>query len=245
MEDRTLALWPVVAAIAGAWILAGAAQATGYAVAVHHDTLLAGGLSAAAIAFFLAVWQVHFAAVMLPSSLPMIARFGQVVAARPRAHLLRGAFLAGYGAVWTCFAVLALAADSFVHRVVDVWPWLEHPDLVLATLLVGAGLFQFSGLKRRCLHVCRRPETFLRLHYHRGSPAALTLGARHGLFCLGCCWALMVVMVAVGVANLMWMAPLALVMVVEKTAKQGERLVVPVGCALIAAAFVSALASMT
>lgn len=224
----------LVGVVAGAWALALGVQASGHAGGLHHDALVSGGFSVGAVAAFVAVWQVHVAAVMLPSSLPLMSRFGVVVARRPRPERLRAAFLIGYAGIWTAFAVAALAVDGVVHRVVAAWTWLDRrPGLVVSAVLVGAGLYQFSGLKARCLHACRRPDTFLRLHYRRGAAAALGLGARHGLFCLGCCWALMVVMVAVGVADLRWMAPLALVMAVEKTARSGTRLTTPVGAGLV------------
>ncbi|HZK52255.1 MAG TPA: DUF2182 domain-containing protein, partial [Actinomycetota bacterium] len=88
--------------------------------------------------------------------------------------------------------------------------------------LALAGLFQFSNLKDRCLRECRHPGPFLLRHYRRGPGAAVELGLRHGLFCLGCCWALMLLMFAVGVANLTWMAVLTALMVYEKTGRLGE-----------------------
>lgn len=231
-----------LAVVVTAWLTAVGAQLTGIAEGLHHDQLLAGGASLAALVAFVAVWQLHLAAVMLPSSLPMVSRFGVVVAARPRPELLRGAFVAGYFGVWTYFAVAALALDGGVHRLVDAWPWLEaRPRAVLASVLVGAGAYQFSAFKARCLHACRRSDTFLRLHYRRGVAAAFSLGIRHAKFCVGCCWALMLVMLAVGVANALWMAPLALVMMIEKTAPWGERLVAPAGVALVGVGLAAAV----
>jgi predicted metal-binding membrane protein len=111
---------------------------------------------------------------------------------------------------------------------------------------VLAGAFQFSKLKDRCLDHCRHPALFLLRHYRRGVGAGFRLGAFHGLFCLGCCWALMLVMFAVGIANLAWMAPLALLMLYEKAGRHGRRVVRPVGVLLIGLgiAFFSGLASL-
>jgi predicted metal-binding membrane protein len=226
---------PAIVVVAAAWAAAVGADVTGLADGVHHDRLFAGGLSIAAVGAFVLVWQLHLAAVMLPTSLAMISRFGVVVASRPRPTPLQGAFLSGYVAVWTYFALVALTLDAVVHRVVGAWTWLDaRPGLVLGGVLFGAGLYQFSGLKARCLHACRRPDTFLRLHYRRGLGAAVALGVRHGVFCVGCCWALMLVMFAVGLANIVWMAPLALLMLVEKSTRWGEQVVAPAGGALTA-----------
>ena len=97
-----------------------------------------------------------------------------------------------------------------------------------------AGAFQFSDLKKKCLSECRNPGAFLLKHYRRGIGEAFRMGRGHGFFCLGCCWALMLVGFAVGVANLAWMAVLTLLMLFEKTGKGGERGVAPIGFGLIA-----------
>jgi predicted metal-binding membrane protein len=105
-------------------------------------------------------------------------------------------------------------------------------------VLALAGAFQFSSLKDRCLDVCRHPGAFLLRHYERGTGGAFRLGSRHGLFCLGCCWALMLLMFSVGVANLWWMAVLALVMLHERTSAAGRRAVPVTGVALLGIAAV-------
>jgi predicted metal-binding membrane protein len=96
-----------------------------------------------------------------------------------------------------------------------------------------AGAFQFSRLKNACLTACRSPESFLWQHYRRGARGGFALGARHGLSCVGCCWALMLVMFATGVGGLAWMLALTAIMVAEKTTRVGARLVVPVGIAFL------------
>jgi predicted metal-binding membrane protein len=122
-----------------------------------------------------------------------------------------------YGVIWTAFGVLAFAGDAVVHQIEHDWAWLhERPHVIAGATLLLAGAFQFSDLKDRCLRQCRHPALFLQHHYQRGVGAAFALGRRHGLFCVGCCWALMLVMFAVGIANLAWMAPFALIMLYEK-----------------------------
>jgi hypothetical protein len=146
-----------------------------------------------------------------------------------------GRFLAGYAAVWTAFGAVAFLGDIGLHELVHRWPWLEaHPQVIAGSVLMLAGEFQFSKLKDRCLSECRHPASFLLQHYGRGVGAAFRLGRAHGLFCLGCCWALMLVGFAAGVANLWWMAVLTAVMVFEKSGRGGDRGVVPIGIALIA-----------
>ena len=147
---------------------------------------------------------------------------------------MRGAFLAGYAAVWTGFGAVALLGDSALHHTVDAFPWLaERPWVVAGSVLALAGAFQFSDLKEQCLSKCRQPGPYLFAHYRRGPEAGFRLGFGHGLFCLGCCWALMLVMFAAGVAVLWWMAALTAVMVYEKTGRHGRALTPVVGIVLL------------
>jgi hypothetical protein len=135
-----------------------------------------------------------------------------------------------------------LLADLAVHATVEGWAWLAvHDGLVLAGALALAGGVQFTALKQRCLTLCRDPRAMLFRHYRRGAPAAWALGARHGLSCLGCCWAMMLVMFATGVGSLWWMAGLAAVTVAEKTTRWGPKIVGPVGIVLLLAAAVLAV----
>jgi predicted metal-binding membrane protein len=144
------------------------------------------------------------------------------------------AFLAGYAVVWSAFGALAFSGDVVVHDVVDSTPWLAaRPWLIAGGVLALAGAFQFSSLKDACLRQCRHPGAYLMRHYERGLGGAFRLGRGHGLFCLGCCWALMLVMFAAGVANLWWMAALTAVMVYEKTGTGGRRAVPVAGLILL------------
>jgi len=226
---------PVVAAILGGWAFVVAAELWGAGHALHHDTLIESGLPRwAALALFLAAWQAMIAAMMLPSSLPLIALFSRAAANQPHPRRAFAAFIGGYAAVWSLFGAVAFIGDIGVHQAADAWLWLrERPWLISGSTLLLAGAFQFSSLKDRCLRECRRPEAFLVGRYARGLPAAFRTGWEHGLFCLGCCWALMLLMFATGVANLAWMGALTLVMVIEKTARAGERAVRVIGVVLL------------
>ncbi len=226
----------VLGAIAGAWALALGLSVSGASGALHHHELVEGGPPLwVALGLFAVAWQVHVAAMMLPSSLPLVAMFHQASAAQPSPERARLAFHAGYAAVWTVFGILALAADALVHRTVESWGWLAaRPWLVGGSVLLVAGALQFSRLKDACLRECRHPSGFLVRHYRHGPGAAFELGARHGAFCVGCCAGLMVVMVAVGIADIAWMAPFAALMYLEKATAWGHRVVAPVGLSLLA-----------
>jgi predicted metal-binding membrane protein len=228
----------IVGAIAIAWTLAVAAEISGRGSELHHDALIEGRLPyALALVLFLVAWQAMVAAMMVPSSLPLVRLFANAAAAQPRPRAAMAAFLGGYALVWTAFGWVAFVGDTMVHATVDRTPWLQqHEWLIAGGTLALAGAFQFSALKDRCLQVCRHPGAFLLRHYERGLPAAFTIGRRHGLFCLGCCWALMLLMFAAGVANLWWMAGLTALMVYEKTGTRVQRAVPMAGIALLACA---------
>ncbi len=229
----------IAGASAAAWVAVLAATVLGADSVASHDALLGGGRvpSAVAVLAFLASWQLMTAAMMMPTSAPMIGLFARASRGQEHPALARTAFLGAYFAVWSGFAVAALAGDAGVHALVDRWTWLaERPTLISGSVLALGGAFQFSSLKRRCLDACRSPLQFLWLHYRRGVGSAWRLGLHHGLFCLGCCWALMLVLFAVGVGSIVWMTVLGAVMLVEKTVRGGERIAPVVGAVLLALA---------
>jgi predicted metal-binding membrane protein len=228
----------VLAAIAAGWALAIGAQAAGAAALLHHDALIGSDTAAPlAVALFLLAWQVMIAAMMLPSSLPLIRLFGAATSRVPQPRAAMAGLVAGYALVWSAFGALAFGFDALVHAGIDASPWLsDHDWLIGASLLALAGAFQFTPLKDACLRACRHPAMFLNRFYRRGTGEAVKLGARHGLFCVGCCWALMLIMFAAGVASLLWMALLTALMVHEKTSPAGDRTVPVTGITLLAGA---------
>jgi predicted metal-binding membrane protein len=238
MQSARAASLPIAipAAIAAAWCIAIAAQATGSAVFLHHDALIERGPAPAiALVLFVAAWLVMIAAMMLPSSLPFMRMFAQASANQPRSALILAAFLSGYVIVWVAFGVVAFAGDVVLHRLVDSVAWLSaRPWLVSGGVLAVAGAFQFTRLKDACLRACRLPSNFLVRYYRRGARAAFGMGYRHGAFCVGCCWALMLVSFAAGFANLWWMAALTALMVFEKVAYRGRAAVPIAGAVLLA-----------
>jgi predicted metal-binding membrane protein len=226
---------PVWVGIAAAWTVAIAAEATGTSGAVHHDKLLEGGPGIGlALLAFVPAWGVMIAAMMLPSSLPLVRMYAAASVAAPDRSRSMAAFLAGYGLVWSAFGVLAFLFDAGVHASVNAWGWLDTNQWLIApSTVMLAGAFQFTPLKDACLRACRHPASFLQRHYGRGPGAGLNLGLRHAVFCVGCCWALMLLMFAVGAGNLVWMAALTALMVHEKTQPSGGRTVPVTGAVLL------------
>jgi predicted metal-binding membrane protein len=143
----------------------------------------------------------------------------------------------GYLGVWAYFGLLAYLGDGLVHLAVAQVPFLANASNgIAAAILLVAGVYQFTPLKSLCLEKCRSPLSFLISGWsgRRPSRDALRLGIRHGLFCVGCCWTLMLLMFAVGGANLAWMLGLGAVMAAERVTRWGRRLTRPLGVALIA-----------
>jgi predicted metal-binding membrane protein len=181
--------------------------------------------SAWSLANWLAVftmWTVMMAAMMLPSAVPMILCFAALN--RRRSEGARTfLFLAAYLTVWTAFSGTAAMAQWALQSMGWLSPMIVSMSSVLsAALLLIAGVFQFSGLKRACLHACRSPLGFLMSDWREGLLGAWRMGIRHGLYCLGCCWSLMALLFVGGVMNLLWVAALAGLVAIEKLAPKGE-----------------------
>ena len=236
--------WVVLAVIAVAWCICAWMEASGVAGHLHHHALYHSGMPLWQAGLLLAgAWQVMTAAMMLPSSLPLMVLFGRAGAAAPNRASAFALFILGYFVVWTSFAASAFAFDMGVHWLAHTWRWLNQNDEVIpATTLALAAVYQVTPLKNACLRSCRNPATYIMHHYRRGRLSGLRLGVGHGLFCLGCCWALMLVMFAVGVAHLAWMGVLAVVMVAEKTMPAGDALTRPLAVSLLGLAAIAILA---
>jgi predicted metal-binding membrane protein len=220
--------------IGGAWVALTLLGASAYAPYFSHE-LAAGdarrpvGLR---VAVFVVGWTLMSVAMMLPSSLPLVTVFHTIT--RPAWSPLV-LLVAGYLSLWALFGLVAFVADAGLHAALDASPWLdERADLIAPGLLLTAGLFQFSPLKYSCLKQCRSPVGFVVQHWRGGRQAfrAFGLGLRHGLFCIGCCWALMLLMFGVGGINLGWMLALGVIMFVEKAADRGRWITAPLGALL-------------
>jgi predicted metal-binding membrane protein len=190
---------------------------------------------------FVGGWMVMAIAMMLPTSLPFLVLFGRLVRGRPDSPGLIALLVAGYLGIWTIFGLVIHVVDLSFHEAVGHGAWLTGNAWILgAAPLLLAGAYQFSRLKYICLERCRSPLSFITEHWHgrHARIEALQLGIHHGLFCLGCCWSLMLLMFAVGVGSLGWMLALAAVMAVEKNMPWGRRLSAPLGVGLLAWGFV-------
>ena len=200
---------------------------------------LAAGVSPALLqaALYVAGWTLMTAAMMLPTTLPLIEIFRRLTRQRPDHTQLVVLVILGYLGVWLAFGVAAHLFDLGLHKTFDRSAWLQANTWVFgAGPLLVAGAFQFTRLKYRCLDKCRAPLSFVMQNWRGGSPRSqsLMLGAHHGVFCVGCCWALMLLMFAVGTGNLGWMLALGAVMAIEKNVPWGRKLSTPLGVLLLA-----------
>jgi len=157
---------------------------------------------------FLGTWTVMMAAMMLPSATPMIFLHRLGADGRVRTQLW---------SVWASVGIVVWGAGLAAGAI--VMP--EQRAVAVAAILLLAGVYQFSPLKSTCLRACRTPADFLLTHWHRGLSGQLRLGVEHGLYCLGCCWALMALFVGVGAMSLVWAVSIALVVLVEKVRPEG------------------------
>jgi predicted metal-binding membrane protein len=194
-------------------------------------------------------WLLMLAAMMLPTTLPLLQRFHLMVGARSDRAGLLGLLIGGYMLAWAGFGVAAHVLDLVLHMIVrQATTWaLSHGWLIGAAVLLIAGGFQFTRLKYRCLDRCRTPLGFIIAHWRGLRPRreAFLLGVDHGVFCVGCCWAIMLLMFVVGTGNVGWMLGLGAVMALEKNAAWGRRLSQPLGAALIGWAGLIVVANVT
>jgi predicted metal-binding membrane protein len=226
-----------------AWLLAFAA--VGWALtarqATSMDHMLMGladvgtGVHGAPEALtFLAMWTGMMVAMMFPAVIPMVLAHRMVVQRRGEGSGPTVAFVAGYLLVWMAAGVVPLAAVvAFSHISADAADgrWLAT---LAGMIIASAGVYQFTPWKALCLRACRSPLGFVVTHdFGAGSPGALRAGLSHGAFCLGCCWALMTVLVVMGLMNLLWMVALALVFLAEKTSRYGGSLTKVMGTVLV------------
>jgi predicted metal-binding membrane protein len=166
------------------------------------------------------MWGVMMVAMMVPAVSPMILLFAEITRRRNEQQgtlVATGQFLLGYLTAWTAFSALATLAQWGLLTAALVSPMMESTSKALgAGLLLTAGLFQFSHLKYACMAHCRSPMGFFATEWRRGSWGAFRMGLKHGGYCLGCCWALMSLLFAFGVMNLVWVACISAFVLLEK-----------------------------
>jgi predicted metal-binding membrane protein len=175
-----------------------------------------------------AMWVVMMVAMMVPSASPMLLAFLTVnnrrhATARPLVPV--SIFLLGYLAIWTVYSAAATLAQWWLHKAALLSPTMATTSPFLSGgLLLAAGVFQWTPLKRSCLKGCRSPLSFLMSEWRDGAAGAFVMGLRHGSYCLGCCWMLMALLFVVGVMNLFWVALIALFVMAEKMLVRGQLL---------------------
>lgn len=184
------------------------------------------------------MWCVMMAAMMLPSTSPMVLTFARVYQRRQGLGgpiVPTAVFVAGYLAIWSGFGVLSAFAQTALHQAALIaTPMDGFGRQTSAALLIVAGTLQWSSLKTACLEKCRTPLGFLLAEWREGRAGAFMMGLRHGAFCVGCCWAVMLLMFVGGAMNLLWMAALTVFVLLEKIVPRGQAFSRLSGVALVA-----------
>lgn len=189
-----------------------------------------------------AMWIVMMVGMMTPSVAPIVliyARIGHQAVGKTRSIAASAWFFLGYLLAWTAFAVAATSTQWMLERAALLTPMMESASTMLgATVLIVAGLYQWTPLKDACLSHCQTPLGFLLRYGFRGeATGALALGFRHGLYCVGCCWAVMALLFVAGVMNLFWIAALSALVLAEKLVPSGRILPRLAGLVFLACGF--------
>jgi predicted metal-binding membrane protein len=230
-KDRAIVFLGIAALTILAWLylvrMAGAMGAAAADKAVHAamgmPEMAAWG--AAELVMLFTMWTVMMAAMMLPSAAPVLLLSMGVYRRRGSGSgVLTLAFGAGYILAWTGFSAVAAFTQLLLHRAALLSPEMAlSSSLVGGAILIAAGVYQWLPFKTACLTHCRSPLSFLTHYWREGLAGAATMGVRHGLYCVGCCWMLMLLLFAAGVMNLLWVAALAILVLVEKVIPHGAQ----------------------
>jgi len=229
-RERTLILGGLVLLAAGAWALL-------IWQAVTMDQIRMGLTMGMGAPLFLALWVAMMVAMMFPTAAPMILMFARTAATkrqRGQAYVPAWVFVSAYLVVWTLFGVLAYSAAVGADKLADESRWLlNHAARLGGGVLIVAGLYQLSPLKTVCLSKCRSPLSFVLQHWRDGYSGAFRMGIQHGVYCLGCCWLLFVVLFPLGVMNIAVMAVITLLIYAEKVFPIGRQVARAAGGALV------------
>lgn len=191
----------------------------------YHST--GGHWSVTYFLILLIMWWVMMIAMMLPSAAPMILLYARVYRHHHNQHSAiapTAAFLYGYLAAWLFFSFAATALHWLLEwlGLVDGMMMWSSSHLMSGTFLVLTGIYQFSSLKQNCLAHCQSPASYLSSHWRDGHVGAFSIGVKHGFYCVGCCWSLMLLLFVGGVMNLFWIAGLAVFVLLEKVTQQSR-----------------------
>jgi predicted metal-binding membrane protein len=187
---------------------------------------------------YVAGWVLMTVAMMLPTVVPLLVIFAGITTGRADRSLLLALLVIGYLSVWSVFGLLAHVVDMGLHAIATSNALLSFNGWIVSVLVLAmAGLFQFSRFKYRCLDKCRTPFSFINEHWRGRAERrqSFLLGVHHGLFCVGCCWAIMLLMFLVGTGSVGWMLAIGAVMATEKNVAWGKRLSAPLGFGLLVA----------
>jgi len=235
-RDRTILLggWAAITIVAWWYLvrMAGRMQASGPAHA--HAAHLHVGMDTGAL---FAMWAVMMVAMMLPSTLPFVFMFSAEQDRRRRGRMTvtpTAFFVTGYLALWIVFSGGCALLQQALQGLRLISPAMAATSAAFSgAILVATGVYQWTPMKNACLRHCRTPLTFLLSDWKEGAVGAFRMGAGHGLFCIGCCWMLMLLPFAAGVMNLLWMAGITVLLLLEKAAPGGERVARICGAALV------------
>ena len=178
-------------------------------------------------ALVLVMWAVMMAAMMLPSAAPMILLYATIARRRSErgetASASSGVFAFGYLAIWAAFSLAATALQFVLEKAALMSTTMQTTSVALAgAVLIAAGLYQWTPLKRACLRYCSSPLVFLMRYWRPGTAGAFSMGLRHGTYCVGCCWLIMLLLFVGGIMNFGWIAGIALFVLVEKLVPAGH-----------------------
>jgi predicted metal-binding membrane protein len=247
--DRRNAWLPVIGGlVALAWLTLAIWEQSPYGRYLDHGQWLEVGLAASICRLlpagslllpgllYVTGWLLMTVAMMLPTVLPLLAIFARITQDRADRSLLMTLLILGYLLIWGVFGMMAHAADMALHVVVARNAYLIFNGWIVGAIVLAiAGTFQFSRLKYRCLDKCRTPFSFVNEHWrgHAVRRQSFMLGVHHGIFCVGCCWAIMLLMFVVGTGSVGWMLAIGAVMAIEKNVAWGRRLSAPLGFGLL------------
>jgi predicted metal-binding membrane protein len=208
-------------------------------VEMAGPSLRAWGATEFTFLFFM--WAAMMVGMMLPSVAPMVliyARVARQAHAQGKPFAPTAWFAGGYLLAWTIFALLATVVQRALEHALLLTPMMVSASTAVGgAILIAAGVYQWTPLKDACLSQCQSPLLFIQRHggFRREPTAALRLGTKHGLYCIGCCWALMALLFVGGVMNLLWIAAIAILVLVEKITPAGRRIARVTGAAFVGA----------
>jgi len=205
----------------------------------RSSTAMPGSTTVGAAGLFTVMWLLMMSAMMLPGISPFVLLFRTIqrrrAASSRRDQASTAVFVSGYLAVWLGAGLAAFVLYPAVQAVGNRIHAGAHPaPYIGGGIVVVAGIYQFTPLKNTCLVACRSPLTFVLEHWRDGRLGALRMGLSHGLFCLGCCWGIMAVLLVVGLMDLAWMAALSVLIIVERLAPRGVAVGRAVGVLFVA-----------